>query len=787
MTGFEVDRVAVETAKGLSREELKTEPFEIDEMKNDVPSRLLSQLFRLQATPIAIIPSVIPAIPSKLDPFSILWTATKDLFETRFRYFRADIRMVIKINSTPLDYGFIGISWYPSDTLVTTASAFSAFNADPWLFPISCGGTHEIIIPYCSVYDGYSCRGDEECSGFNPPRPQVYLAKYGGGTLANTYAVSLTIEVGWHNIKCWGVPAYPLDAQPGLVAEGQMLSGPSVSGALLQGAQMFNTVSDVASAASNAYKTVKGAHQWTREAVENVNSTYNDFKSEYEEAHKLFENVSKPMYDLVSWKEEAAVDGSMRNAPTPFGGMTNLGHTPIENFSFSQVRVDTLGLCDENREHKILDIMKIPCIHTFAEFTTGTSITLLVHPFPGMGFGAASNTMYGNQLWPDYLAQGAQFFRKIRGSIDYSFLFDTSSLVNGQVTIRCDQLGSERYPTTSYNPLTDGRYLFKRTEQLTGHTRIDLTVPFIFNSRWCPNQAIWDVGDDSKSFYQNAFPSRLIITVEDLSSSAVGTGAVPKVELIVLRSAGSDFQVSNFVGGEFDRTLPAFEGQMRVREKPMKFENLLGGSDVLKLLRPVPEDKMTFEDIMKRWSTRRNPTVQTEGYTPHYSHDMSLTYSAQNLLYRSVILPDYFDYVMNMFRYVRGNIQFRMIPAQDTIALDPYIEFTMKGDFALVPGQPQDNGAISSGTSWCRPELNPILEFEAPVEAYNTDWLVTGAQADNIINVPWALDFNDVNGIFANDDAKCQVRSGNSFQVAFIAPPMEVWFFLYPTNNQLSP
>lgn len=780
----------------MSRERVSSEPFDVSEAVNDVPKRLLSQLFRLQSTPIALSPmSVIPGVPSKLDPWTILYNATYDLFAFRFRYFRADIRMIIKINSVPLDYGWIGISWYPSDTVTTTISAFSPYNADPWLFPISVGGTHEIIIPYCAVQDGYSTRQDEEAAqGYGAAKPMVYLTKYGGNTLANTFAASLTIEVGWHNIKCWGVAGYAPDASPGFVleAEGQMMMNGSVPGMMMEGAKLINNVGKVASTVSETYKTIKGYHEWTKEAVENANSTYKEFKAEYEEANKLFENISKPMYDMISWKEESAVDGTTRNAPTPFGGMTNLGITPIENFAFSQVRVDREGLCDDATSHRLVDIAQIPCIHTTAELTQGQTMTLLCAPFPGLGYADGSNTAYGNQMFPDYFAQMTQFFRKWRGSIDYSFLIDTSSLANGQVSIRCDQLGSERVPGVVYNPLTDGRYLFKRTEQVTGFTRIDVTVPFVFSTRWCPVNAVWDIGGTPVSgYFQNIFPSRLILTVEDLTASAVGTGVAPKLEIIVLRSAGHDIQFCNFVGGEFERFGVALEaeGQMRVRDKPSTFTNILGGPDLLKKLRPVPEDRITIEQMCHRWSTRPNPTnLNITGCVPHYPVDMGGSYAAQNTLYRTPYLPDYFDYLTNMFRYVRGNIQMRIAVGSTSYVMGETLDFTMQGDYAVVYGDPTTvaaRDAISSGTSWAIPAVNPVLEFEVPIEAYSTDWLVTAPQCDNSQFVPQPLRFYSATDVFADETSAVQVRAGNSFQLAFLAPPMENWWSLFPTNNLL--
>lgn len=743
------DRNEIDTVKGIDIDSCLFENFVVDETVMDAPLKFFTNWYDIASLPVINGTTVAPVV---LDYFPILFNLIATMLSTRWRFFRADMEFAIQINSTPLDYGSFLIGWNPSSIFDTVATCFDTMNADPWLFDISVGGIHVIKIPWSSVYTAIDVRRGVQLPGFHNNVPKLYLNWLNASTLGATLSSSVAIRGRFTNMKCWGSNS----AVVAISSEDPVSQMEQVRNTVIAGGAILTS-------AHVGYKTFTGYKTQAEGVIADAKGMATVAGEVFDSTKTLFNDLTYSPTDPIDEAETHATSGVSFNQPTIFPAMTNIAYRPMENLSLTMKRIKPFGLHDPDLVHKIKDLMQIPCYLSSTDFVVGNTYTRRVSPM--------FNTFFnGNTDRVTYLTQFSQFFRFWRGSIDIKYTFHCSPMVSCRFTIYAEQIGTES--TQSLTGTT--AYLFRRHIEVTGFLELKIRVPYVFNCDWCPLTAYGPTSGGAPGYC--IAPTKISISCLSITSGLAGNAATPHVYMNTFVSAGPDFQVRNLNGCKMNYFAPTPVSQMRVREKGSGYENICLGSDNPTMLRPVDEDIFTIETLLHRWSYREASSDPIDPLMP----------TRGNQVYATGVLPDMFDYLVNMFRYARGNVQFKMpIPTAST---QQFVGVQMMGD--ISPFRTSTHGAgnllgISSGTSIGSPVQNPVMEFELPVETY-TEWAVCYSAQVNVIydpEIPICL------AAQVDDSSPVEffVRAGRGFQVAYLQPPFSSQNMLFRASTNVPP
>jgi hypothetical protein len=738
------DRVEIATMKELEVMEVPTESV-LPQLANvtvtDVPAKLFENWFELETYTIV---SANYTVTGK-DYFTTLYNKISSLLDYKYRYYHADMELLFDINSTVFDYGSVGFIWNPSR--ITTISNFDPVNSNPYIFDISTGGTHIIKVPFSSVWEAYDSRRGSDLEFFISNRPNFAFINCYANTQAAALTSTVTVRARFCNFQSYGVI--------------NQVHNPFTEDEIELQSAMRNAVRGFSQAAA-----VLGT------AGVIVNNLSNGVLPDPNDVNDVVGNVTSLLFDTKDQEESQATDGVMRNAPTLFGGMTDIKYKPTENFSLSNVRLPPRHLADPAMEHSIIKMAQIPCIVKQFDFVAGNSHVLNCAPLWNL---EDSPGVYGYRV--DYLAQVAQLFRYWSGSIDYKLKFHLSPGITAFVLIEVANFYGE--PHTAWAD-TNKDFLYKKRVKITGAADVNIRVPYVANAPWAPTGARPD--SDGTGLIQAPIPSKMNIVCERMSSALGGAAAVPHCYFHLIRSGGPDIAFRNLTGGSrrfIEDTPEPIELQSAIMMKvDSEYENICNGSHPTRY-RETLENLMTIEDLCHRWSF--------DILNPSDSHD-PLGYANEADWYDRPA-PDLFYYLLGMFRYARGNVQYKVLVPDDAIISNKYVEAWMDRDYAFTVSTLPDvyeSESVSQGAALLSSDLNPVFEFEAPIESY-TDWCVvptcypaTSYISENPIPLTWSLD----EGIAAMS-LNYYVRAGRAFQLAYLMPPLggvtgTSWERLYP-------
>jgi hypothetical protein len=773
----EGDRVKVESSKLLEEQNRLTENYDIDELILDAPLKLIGNWYDIETFTIA---NGTGNVFVRKDYWTVLMKKfiTTGFFDFKWRYLRADMELCFTIGSNPTDYGSFVVSWSPTDLLNLdgSVSSFDMLNSDPTIFDISTGGTHIVTYPFSSIWDCYDMRNHGSLAGFRTSYPRFYLINMPAGSVGANGVLTATVRVRarFTNVKVWGstqtvmgiyddtattlmkemdvsdvqfcnqnvvtsqmrtrgVPELSESAmyaiENGANPYDYMPMGYNGPGVRTRGIRDFvnygKTIAKLASTASTVY----GGYDW--------------FKSN-KDLNSLVHSENGNERRMVPYKGESnsgdrleITEGHVLNEPSFYGEMTGFEGQSRENLSFSMAGVPPKGLNDD-LSHKISDIMRRPCIYQALTIAEGSNFVMNCIPLDPVVSSAS--------LHFDYLAQFAQFFRYWRGSIDYDLHFHGSALFTSRITISVVHYGGDISQAS-----TNTDFLFKDQFEVTGYRCKKIRIPFVWIAKWCKT--------DSTSFndFIPVHPTIMTIAVEDISSSIGSTTVPPAVVLTICRSAGPDFQVRNIVGNNWISPAVTAVSQMRVNMKGSGYENFCRGEEEPRKWRPTIEDNMTVEDLLRRWSLR-NGFNPVPSYPVHGSN-----------MYNINPLPDLFDYVLNMFKYVRGNIDFK-VPVDQTLS-SPYYFLTASANTGIEGGYIPDSNGTSAGVAYTVPQLNPLVNFCAPIESF-TEWTYTAPNLNRSQLLSYQPLLIEINNSIETSPAFCFVRAGPDFQIAYLQPPL---------------
>jgi len=727
------DRVEISSAKMIDSDIVPPEQYSIGLSRQDCPSKLLENWMDLDTF---VLVSGDGRTAVRKDYWTTIWNKIAAIMDYRYHYFRADIELSVTVFSSPMDYGSFVISWYPENVIANTS--MDALNSDPWIFDLSTGGTHLLRIPYSSPYKGYNSRFGSAHTGVVSTIPSFNYIALPMRTLGLTFAPTVTVRGRFCNLKAWGAMSTTSNITFDEFDVVSQMNSRNTEGKYMPtdiemgyGGDSNNDVPPVSS--SSSYTNI----------AKNVISTLAGSAI----AAGIPATVGKLMGGDSLPNEPEKDDHSIRNEPTFYGEMCGFGGTPMENMSFSMRPVSTFGLAG-NCSLKLRDIRKIPCISAIYTSAAASVITIQVNPVQN----------FDSDLHVDYLNLFCNPFRFWRGSIDYRIQFHISPLMTARIVIRAWNNGCE-----NNTAVTNDSYLFKEIMEVTGFTEKFIRIPFIYDYEWCPIAAQYTgVGNA----YYTQYPATMDITVQSITSGLIGSAAAPVVPIVIIRRAGPDFQVRNFVGNNMVSPIPVppeAVSQMRVRHDNNKYADIFQGNNDFMPPRPVLEDDMTATWLLRRWSVRvldSNPVI------PHRPNGGGVPM-------RRVPIQDTFDFFLNQFRYVRGCVDFKIPVPSDFMGATMFAR--MQADLIQIAGtQVNITDNTSSGYAITVKGLNPVLHFKAPIEG-RSDWLITYGSLCDVTTFPLALAFDigpDTSPTLA------YVRASDDLQIAFLNPPPAEFAYL---------
>jgi hypothetical protein len=407
--------------------------------------------------------------------------------------------------------------------------------------------------------------------------------------------------------------------------------------------------------------------------------------------------------------------------------------------------------------HSIMDFIKKPSL---VQVNTFTSSSLGVKGFSGYGtpFSGIEPVASCSRI-----AFMGQFFRRWRGSLNYTFVFFSSPFTSWRIQIRL------AYDTTGSSFRIGDQAVKTITVRGSNHTTV--TVPWNYPFTWDACGADNNTSSVNVSTYMTNSPINL----------AQVSGVTPaSLFMMVYESAGDDFQFCSQREPGTDRT-PAgtHEAQMRVCDfcKHDSFgtagDNISHGA----------QTSLTFETMARRWSGRSSGSF-TSTRPAYYDAPTKLGVGT-------------FDAISSIFLYYRGQQKFKLFIVQDQP--DESLENTMliaslssekTTTMAGLPGA----WRACDGLAAISLALTNVLEYTVPYISY-VDWQPVGTpatpyqapgfQQTQVDLLVYDQDHPDsplnptLDGVY--------VSAGSDFAYSYILPPpyyLNRWYLFTPSPSK---
>jgi len=420
---------------------------------------------------------------------------------------------------------------------------------------------------------------------------------------------------------------------------------------------------------------------------------------------------------------------------------------------FEDVRtVNPHRYCEHELQHSIVHLIRRPCLVTKANLTLDERLDILVTPFP------YEDTP--SEWFEGYLPYFMQFFRRWRGSLNYTFVWSASPLQSLRMSISLLGENDESYfdPTTG----TTKDYVGNRsnvTFDIKGMGTKTLNVPYMSVTPWRYNWPSFGLLTPmpSISHTRNNFNSLPKITVAITQANQIGTNDTLAV-LYVYVSAGPDF-VMDSLQGPICVEAPVVEGQCDITRESQSFETFPG--------LPGPGKGawgLTVEDMMKRWSSRgkavATPTVYVDSRMIYWE-DSDGTHQF-----------GHFDLLAPLYKYNAGGISRKLF----AVASSGLMEIGLGTMAPTSEELPVDR--VSCGQAGQDLGKWPVIDFQVPyisyieVDVHPRYW----QSAATITNVIEAKMFSGA--AFDQSQLKDQwVKASYNFQLMLLAPimPAQKW------------
>lgn len=303
---------------------------------------------------------------------------------------------------------------------------------------------------------------------------------------------------------------------------------------------------------------------------------------------------------------------------------------------FEDVRsVDPKRYCDDSLTHTVRSLIQTPQIMMAGPLELGNINNIGVVPY------------YPGNQYCGYLSYFSQFFRRWRGSINFTFYFSCSVLASAKIKIGLLSWGDVQYDSTDDAEQMMGSRPTISVD-LRGFSQITVNVPFMSLTPWRYTYPGWDDFEIKPTYIPNSPPK--IFWVMD--SFVVGQTNISgeSVMAAVFMSAGDDFVFDSLQAPRIllptairntkrkdKKNTVRVKGQSSVSRASTYVQALPG----FELPKPVPWT-LTVEDMCKRWSSRGKSLAFVDSRTIDYAPGVDM---------------GTFDMLTPLFKYNAGGIR----------------------------------------------------------------------------------------------------------------------------------
>lgn len=480
-----------------------------------------------------------------------------------FQYFRADVKLEFRINSTPFHVGALMISWLPYYR-GSTPTVFSASGNHPVVISASVQQAATITIPYVNPLSFVRWR-----STFANSIARVFIHELVPITATtDTLPDTIPIQVfaSFHNPEVAGY--IPNDT-----------TLPNVQAQTTK--SRLATPKDKEAESKSKFAIVTTASKISN-AVTPILSDLGPFGAGLA---GIANAIFPPNGKLFGIFDKPTSVGTSQSFKFDFGRDFAHGSGLDETHSLSLYpspklaqATDIMG--GEQSFMPVATIAAVPMLHSIFQFSDlATQTSFVVDPY------FLSNSAFQ----PDYLMYTAAPFQFWRGSIKYLFHFVTSAFTTGRFRISVNYV-----PWTSDVTVTGD--VISRIVDVKGDTMAELNVPYLWDTHW--RQVGVSYG---------GFPRLVVEAITDIIGQSLDTD--PNVTLLTWRSGGEDIEFQQLGPAQFlnpSEELPNVQAQTSIRARfTQPFESVVAGATLAQEKGFTATEVVNLlSDCLKRYSTQ---------------------------------------------------------------------------------------------------------------------------------------------------------------------------------------
>lgn len=501
-----------------------------------------------------------------------------------YRYLRTDIRLIVKLNSTPYHQGTMYVAWIPYNVTTTLLASPYVYNLDIVTLSACTQDQATIDIPYCSPY------------------PHIDLTDYGGQWLCKIGTLNPLLTSSPSVSDSVSVTVYAQLVNPSLYGPIGASPWPKNKPPGASSIPKYSTQSSD----KNKFKPRKEAQekdmlgisaQVAGAVVEPIIRSVPFLGPVLDIGKALFSSLDKPTSD-------SAVQYTQNRLMRSSNLLTGIDTSePLTSLPQAAVAKD-VGM--QTSDMLVTDYCALPgYFHTYTITTAGLVARIPSHPQQFL------------TTDPDYLAFASSMYTYFRGSIKYYFQFVGTAFYSLRVRISIVYA-----PNPASTTIPDPTPYTSKVIDVKGDTSTTLTVPFLTPQAWLPTSVA--------STFNTSLPYIYIESLTPvLGSSSPGTALY---YLNIWRSAGSDFQLAQLRTSQIKSNnvnVPTYEQQVSIRNKFKEpFESTVPGiTGTMETGTFMADTSTTITDACHRYVQ----TIFYNSFSPHYTYpgETSPSYTSQ--------------------------------------------------------------------------------------------------------------------------------------------------------------
>jgi hypothetical protein len=709
----------------------------INPFMDQTPTKILTRQYKVHEF------SIVPGFATQMLSFpNVLLTLpaiTKAL--SSFYYFRADLEISVKLNSTPYHQGMMQTAFihdrYDSTATVNSKQQLSAMNAMYYNYSSSDSVTMQLGWLHPQVF--------MELPATLAPNAYLGLLFFDeivpiDNTSGGSTTITCTVYARFLNPRTAGFRNQPPVAKGQASNVFKFNNVKETEEKSETGLPTSNTTDDIASPLFKAINLIPGT-------VSTVLDLFGHLSKMLDKPRDI-SNVQKMNYQVG----EDMITGM---GITQADRLTLYPTSKLADFA-------TAMNCEDSRMPMAKLAQKPMLFDTFKFDSTHLVYNLYAHPMSvgTMGYTTISPTSAWAQ--PDYLATIASLARYWKGGIKYLLYFVTNAFTTARFRISY---------IIDYNEtdLAYGGDFPSQIIDIKGSTICELMVPYLFNNSY---KMTIPPGVGPGSGFQLS-PK---IAIELLSLPVASQGTAPYITCVIWRAAAEDFQIASLVSTQLD---PAFlfpnppeivvQGQTSIDSRFSKtFEPINCRCNLFQEQGFTTTETIgTINDVLKRYEemyTSEQATLKQSRTNPGDAGTESgsiVVGAGASVVQEKQRAPPYV--LFNMFKYQRGGKRFRYL-------LNEHIPTENRLTAFFTPNY--DTGAIGagSGTTVWFPHMNPVYTVEGP-------WIGTvpyyPTEAYSIIQTP--MQITEVSNSNLPEDAIRFASIADDRVLSYILPPATVF------------